>query len=212
VCTDDIDSAYAEAQELGYEIVHPLTTEAWGLRRFFVRAPDGNVINITNHRDWTPNACEVSKFFGFCTYVLHIYGSGYSPYMLAKLSLIKPLVIGGAVAAAIAVTPVAAAEAFAAGTATGSAATHVVFKQDPGGGGCDANGNCGSGGQMNGPGGGPGGQGCVPGVGCGSGGQFAGPGGVPGGTGCLPGVGCGSGHAWSRLVDDRLVRPACTAN
>jgi predicted enzyme related to lactoylglutathione lyase len=51
VCTDDIDSAYAEAQELGYEIVHPLSTEAWGLRRFFVRAPDGNVINITNHRD-----------------------------------------------------------------------------------------------------------------------------------------------------------------
>jgi len=51
VCTDDIDSAYAEAQELGYEIVHPLGTEAWGLRRFFVRAPDGNVVNITNHRD-----------------------------------------------------------------------------------------------------------------------------------------------------------------
>jgi uncharacterized glyoxalase superfamily protein PhnB len=51
VCTDDIDSAYAEAQELGYEIVHPLTTEAWGLRRFFVRAPDGNVVNVTNHRD-----------------------------------------------------------------------------------------------------------------------------------------------------------------
>jgi predicted enzyme related to lactoylglutathione lyase len=51
VGTDDIDGAYAEAQELGYEIVHPLTTEAWGLRRFFVRAPDGNIINITNHRD-----------------------------------------------------------------------------------------------------------------------------------------------------------------
>ncbi len=51
VCTDDIDCAYAEAQELGYEIVHPLSTEAWGLRRFFVRAPDGNVVNITNHRD-----------------------------------------------------------------------------------------------------------------------------------------------------------------
>jgi hypothetical protein len=115
--------------------------------------------------------------------------------MLAKLNLIKPLVVGGAVAAAIAVTPVAAAEAFAGGPAlTGSAATHVVFKQDPGGGGCDANGNCGSGGQFSGPGGGPGGQGCLPGVGCGSGGQFAGPGGVPGGTGCLPGVGCGSGH------------------
>jgi len=123
-------------------------------------------------------------------------GSGYAADMLAKLNLIKPLVVGGAVAAAIAVTPVAAAEAFAAGPATsGSTATHVVFKQDPGGQGCDANGNCGSGGQNQGPGGGPGGQGCVPGVGCGSGGQFAGPGGVPGGTGCLPGVGCGSGHS-----------------
>lgn len=51
VRTDDIDDAYREAQELGYEIVHPMTTEAWGLRRFFVRAPDGNVINIVNHRD-----------------------------------------------------------------------------------------------------------------------------------------------------------------
>jgi predicted enzyme related to lactoylglutathione lyase len=51
VCTDDIDGAYAEAQERGYEIVHPLSREAWGLRRFFVRAPDGNVINVVNHRD-----------------------------------------------------------------------------------------------------------------------------------------------------------------
>ena len=46
-----IDEAYAEAQRRGYEIVHPLTEEAWGLRRFFVRAPDGNVINIVNHSD-----------------------------------------------------------------------------------------------------------------------------------------------------------------
>jgi predicted enzyme related to lactoylglutathione lyase len=51
VATDDIDSAYEEAQKLGYEIVHPLTTEAWGVCRVFVRAPDGNVINIVNHRD-----------------------------------------------------------------------------------------------------------------------------------------------------------------
>lgn len=41
VCTDDIDAAYAVAQQLGYDIVHPLTTEAWGLRRVFVRAPTG---------------------------------------------------------------------------------------------------------------------------------------------------------------------------
>ena len=47
----DVDEAYAEAQRRGYEIVHPLTEEAWGIRRFFVRAPDGNVINIVSHTD-----------------------------------------------------------------------------------------------------------------------------------------------------------------
>jgi catechol 2,3-dioxygenase-like lactoylglutathione lyase family enzyme len=51
VQTEDIEAAYEEAQKLGYEIVHPLTTEPWGVRRFFVRAPDGNVINIARHRD-----------------------------------------------------------------------------------------------------------------------------------------------------------------
>jgi catechol 2,3-dioxygenase-like lactoylglutathione lyase family enzyme len=51
VHTDDVDAAYEEAKGLGYEIVHPLTTEAWGVRRFFVRAPDGNVINVVRHRD-----------------------------------------------------------------------------------------------------------------------------------------------------------------
>lgn len=119
----------------------------------------------------------------------------YAGRMVAKLNLIKSLVMAGAVAAVIGSAPTAAADAFAAGPALITPSpTHVVLKDDPGGGGCDANGNCGSGGQRGGPGGGPGGQGCVPGVGCGSGGQFAGPGGVPGGNGCLPGVGCGSGH------------------
>jgi catechol 2,3-dioxygenase-like lactoylglutathione lyase family enzyme len=47
--TDDVEAAYDEARRLGYEIVHPLTTEAWGVHRFFVRAPDGTVINIVNH-------------------------------------------------------------------------------------------------------------------------------------------------------------------
>jgi hypothetical protein len=116
--------------------------------------------------------------------------------MLAKLNLVKSAALAGAVAAAVTVAPIAAADTFVAGPAmTASSPGHVAFKDDPGGGGCDADGNCGSGGQNGGPGGGPGGQGCVPGVGCGSGGQFAGPGGVPGGQGCLPGVGCGSGHA-----------------
>jgi hypothetical protein len=92
--------------------------------------------------------------------------------MLAKLNLMKPLVVAGAVAAAIAAAPLASADTFAAGPGmTGPATTQVVFKDDPGGAGCDPAGNCGSGGQN------------------------AGPGGVPGGVGCLPGVGCGSGHA-----------------
>jgi hypothetical protein len=113
--------------------------------------------------------------------------------MLAKLTPLKRLVVAGAAAAAFAAAPLAVTGALVPAGAT-AAPTHVIFKDDPGGGGCDPSGNCGSGGQNGGPGGGPGGTGCVPGVGCGSGGQFAGPGGVPGGTGCLPGVGCGSGH------------------
>lgn len=48
---DDIEGAYEEAKRRGYEIVHPLTTEPWGIRRFFVRAPDGNVINVNSHHD-----------------------------------------------------------------------------------------------------------------------------------------------------------------
>ena len=44
-----IEEAYEEAKRRGYEIVYPLTKEAWGLRRFFVRAPDGTVVNITSH-------------------------------------------------------------------------------------------------------------------------------------------------------------------
>jgi predicted enzyme related to lactoylglutathione lyase len=51
VATDDIDGAYEEARKFGYEIVHPITTEPWGVRRFFVRDPGGNVINIVSHRD-----------------------------------------------------------------------------------------------------------------------------------------------------------------
>jgi catechol 2,3-dioxygenase-like lactoylglutathione lyase family enzyme len=51
VHVDDVDGAHAEAERLGYEIVHPLTTEAWGVRRFLVRAPDGNVVNVVAHRD-----------------------------------------------------------------------------------------------------------------------------------------------------------------
>lgn len=46
---DDVDAAYAAATARGAEIVHPLTTEAWGVRRFFVRDPDGHVVNVLGH-------------------------------------------------------------------------------------------------------------------------------------------------------------------
>jgi catechol 2,3-dioxygenase-like lactoylglutathione lyase family enzyme len=47
---DDVDGVYAAAQAAGHEIVHPLTDEPWGVRRFFVRDPHGKVINILGHR------------------------------------------------------------------------------------------------------------------------------------------------------------------
>lgn len=47
---DDVDAAHEAALRLGAEIVHPLTDEAWGVRRFFVRDPDGHVLNVLSHR------------------------------------------------------------------------------------------------------------------------------------------------------------------
>ncbi len=47
---DDVDAAHAAAQRLGCEIVHPLTDEPWGVRRFFVREPSGKVLNVLSHR------------------------------------------------------------------------------------------------------------------------------------------------------------------
>ena len=46
VGVSDVDEAYESAQRLGYEIVHPLTQEVWGVRRFFVRTPQGVVVNV----------------------------------------------------------------------------------------------------------------------------------------------------------------------
>jgi len=48
---DDVDDVHDRAVAAGAEIVYPLTDEEWGLRRFFVRDPNGAVINVTQHRD-----------------------------------------------------------------------------------------------------------------------------------------------------------------
>ncbi len=50
VQVEDVDAAYDAAAREGAEIVHPLTDEPWGVRRFFVRDPNGHVINVLSHR------------------------------------------------------------------------------------------------------------------------------------------------------------------
>jgi uncharacterized glyoxalase superfamily protein PhnB len=47
---DDVDAVHARAVASGAEIVHPLTDEPWDVRRFFVRDPNGAVINVMQHR------------------------------------------------------------------------------------------------------------------------------------------------------------------
>jgi predicted enzyme related to lactoylglutathione lyase len=47
---DDVDEVHEAAVRMGCEIVHPLTDEPWGVRRFFVREPTGRVLNILSHR------------------------------------------------------------------------------------------------------------------------------------------------------------------
>lgn len=51
---DDLDLVWQRARELGAEIVHERTVEAWGVERFFLRDLDGNVINVLSHADTTP--------------------------------------------------------------------------------------------------------------------------------------------------------------
>jgi catechol 2,3-dioxygenase-like lactoylglutathione lyase family enzyme len=45
----DVDALHAAAEQRGLEIVHPLTDESWGVRRFFVKDPNGTVVNVMSH-------------------------------------------------------------------------------------------------------------------------------------------------------------------
>ncbi|MGV9794927.1 VOC family protein [Gordonia sp. NPDC003422] len=47
---EDVDAAHAAAEAAGLEIVHALSDEEWGVRRFFFRDPAGNVVNVLKHR------------------------------------------------------------------------------------------------------------------------------------------------------------------
>jgi catechol 2,3-dioxygenase-like lactoylglutathione lyase family enzyme len=46
----DVDAVHAEAVRRGAEVVYPLTEEPWGVRRFFLRDPNGVVVNVMCHR------------------------------------------------------------------------------------------------------------------------------------------------------------------
>jgi catechol 2,3-dioxygenase-like lactoylglutathione lyase family enzyme len=47
---DDLDGALDAARAAGAEIVHGPVDEDWGVRRFFLRDPDGHIVNVVRHR------------------------------------------------------------------------------------------------------------------------------------------------------------------
>jgi catechol 2,3-dioxygenase-like lactoylglutathione lyase family enzyme len=44
-----VDAAHAEAVRGGHEVIYGPVDEPWGVRRFFVRDPDGVVISVLAH-------------------------------------------------------------------------------------------------------------------------------------------------------------------
>ena len=46
---EDVDAYHAKAVAAGAQVIYPVTTEPWGVRRFFVTDPDGVVINVMTH-------------------------------------------------------------------------------------------------------------------------------------------------------------------
>jgi catechol 2,3-dioxygenase-like lactoylglutathione lyase family enzyme len=49
VGVDDVEACHARAVAAGISILYPLTREPWGVRRFFVRDPNGRIANIVSH-------------------------------------------------------------------------------------------------------------------------------------------------------------------
>jgi catechol 2,3-dioxygenase-like lactoylglutathione lyase family enzyme len=51
---EDVDAVHAKIVELGYEVVYGPADEPWGVRRFFVRDPNGALLNVMQHRSAEP--------------------------------------------------------------------------------------------------------------------------------------------------------------
>jgi uncharacterized glyoxalase superfamily protein PhnB len=47
---EDVDAMYAQVVASGAENGRDLRDEEWGVRRFFVRDPNGRVVNVLTHR------------------------------------------------------------------------------------------------------------------------------------------------------------------
>lgn len=45
----DVDAVYAQLVAAGSEVVRELRDEEWGVRRFFVRDPNGRIVNVLTH-------------------------------------------------------------------------------------------------------------------------------------------------------------------
>jgi catechol 2,3-dioxygenase-like lactoylglutathione lyase family enzyme len=46
----DVDAVHREALRRGAPVVYAITDEPWGVRRFFVRDPNGVIVNVMSHR------------------------------------------------------------------------------------------------------------------------------------------------------------------
>ncbi len=46
----DVDELYQRAQEKKIEIAYEIANESWGVRRFFVKDPNGATLNILTHQ------------------------------------------------------------------------------------------------------------------------------------------------------------------
>lgn len=51
---DDVDAYHAHAVQWGADVVYGPVDEPWGVRRFFVRDPNGKILNIVGHIQAVP--------------------------------------------------------------------------------------------------------------------------------------------------------------
>ncbi|WP_022697345.1 VOC family protein [Euryhalocaulis caribicus] len=47
---DDVDAVHARAKKAGHQIVYDIVDEPWGVRRFYVRDPFGQTLNVLSHK------------------------------------------------------------------------------------------------------------------------------------------------------------------